>query len=107
MRGPVRVEADGTRVYRNGVRYKPVAPEDRKYGVNKPDDPRAVRFHGQWFLPIEVLPDEARAPVPETRSDEDAYEHAKRTINCRCLVCLRPEAERWRRKWLRELARQD
>lgn len=62
----IRTEDDGTRHYRCGHRYKPLAPEERKYGVRKPDDPRAVRFHGQWFLPLEVLSDGERT-MPATR----------------------------------------
>lgn len=99
---PIRTEPDGTRVYATGQRYKPRTLEERKYGVNKPDDPRAVRFHGKWFLPLELLPDEQRGPVPETRPDTDAYEHS---LLCQCDVCCRPEAVRWRRKQIKELAR--
>jgi hypothetical protein len=65
---PIRTEADGTRVYINGHRYKPKAVEDRKYGVNKPDDPDAVRFYGRWFLPLPVIPDEERV-LPVTKAD--------------------------------------
>lgn len=98
---PIRVEPDGTRVYVTGQRYKPRSPEERKYGIKKPDDPRAVRFHGKWFLPLEVLPDDART-LPETRPDSDAYEHS---LLCQCRVCMRPEAERWRRKKRKDLAK--
>lgn len=88
---------DGTRLYEDYHRYTPVADEDRKNGVNKPDDPRAVRFHTKWFLPLELLDDGARV-MPETRPDTDAYDHADRKPRCRCMVCRRPEALRWRRK---------
>lgn len=98
---PIRIEPDGTRVYVSGHRYKPKAPEERAYAINKPDDPRAVRFHGKWFLPLEVIPDEQRV-WPETRPDTDAYEHS---LLCQCDVCCRPEAARWRRKQIRDLAR--
>jgi hypothetical protein len=98
---PIRTEPDGTRVYSNGTRYKPKAPTERAYAVRKPDNPRAVRWRGQWLLPIVVLPDEQRV-WPETRSDEEAYEHRAVTANCRCRVCMRPDAERWRQKWRRE-----
>ena len=57
---PIRVLEDGTRVYANRMKYKPVPPEERVNGVNKPDDPRAVRFHTRWFLPLDVLPDSKR-----------------------------------------------
>ena len=96
-----RILEDGTRVYGRGERYKPVPPEKRKYGVNKPDDPRAVRFHGRWFLPLPLLPDRRRR-MPETRPDSDAYDHMSTNLLCRCDPCTRPSAERWRRKWRRE-----
>lgn len=99
--GILRVEEDGTRVYANYLRYKPVPLEDRKIGVNKPDDPRAQRFYGRWFLPLPLVPDEARI-VPETRPDTDAYDHALITVNCRCRVCMRPQAQRWRNKLRKE-----
>lgn len=63
---PIRVLEDGTRVYANYHRYRPKALDERKNGVNKPDDPRAVRFHTKWFLPLDVLPDEERV-MPATR----------------------------------------
>jgi hypothetical protein len=89
------------RTYANGITYTPVAPEDRKIGINKPDDPDAVRFHGRWFLPLQLLKDGQRV-MPVTRADTDAYDHMERSLLCRCQVCSRPEAERWRRKWRRE-----
>lgn len=82
-RGPIRVEADGTRVYSNHVRYKPVAPEKRKYASHKPDDPRAVRYNAHWFLPLELLPESQRT-MPKTRPDEDGYDHR---VMCRCDIC--------------------
>jgi hypothetical protein len=63
---PIRVLEDGTRVYANYHRYKPKPISERKNGVNKPDDPRAVRFHTKWFLPLDVLPDDERV-MPTTR----------------------------------------
>lgn len=95
----MRVEADGTRVYAKGYRYKPKAPHERKYRVRRPDDPRAVRFRGEWLLPLELLPEAARA-MPETRPDTDAYDHMPRP--CGCAVCRRPQAARWQRKWRRD-----
>lgn len=105
-RGVVRVLEDGTRVYASYHRYKPVPPEKRKYGVNKPDDPRAVRFHGKWFLPLPLLVGSDRV-MPETRPDTDAYDHMATNILCRCVPCMRPQAKRWRQKWLRDQAKLD
>lgn len=85
------------RRYACGTTYTPVAPEDRRYGINKPDDPRAVRFHTKWFLPLEVAPDEQRV-MPETRPDTLAWDHRDKTRRCKCEVCLRPEAQVWRTK---------
>lgn len=96
-----RVEPDGTRVYSSYHRYRPVPTGERKYAVRKPADSRAVRFHGRWFLPIEVLPDDSRV-MPPTRPDTDAYDHMDVSLTCGCEVCQRPEAERWRRRWRRE-----
>lgn len=98
---PIKVLEDGTRVYASYHRYKPMADEDRVNKVRKPADPRAVRFHGSWFLPLDLLPDEHRV-MPETRSDEEAYDHAHKRPRCRCHVCKRPEAERFKRRWRRE-----
>lgn len=97
----IRVLDDGTRVYADYHRYVPLAPEERKNGVNKPDDPRAVRFHGQWFLPLELLPEDQRV-IPPTRADSDAYDHMSKPGACKCQVCRRPAAARWKRKWLRD-----
>jgi hypothetical protein len=91
------------RIYKSSGRtYTPVAPEDRKIGVNKPDDPRAVRFYGRWLLPLPLIDDEQRV-MPETKPDDLAYEHMSiRGRLCSCEVCRRPEAERYRRRWRRE-----
>lgn len=56
----IKVLEDGTRVYSNYTRYKPMADAERTNKINRPDDPRAVRFHALWFLPLELLPDEER-----------------------------------------------
>lgn len=98
---PIQVEDDGTRVYADYHRYRPKPLAERVYAVRKPDDPRAVRFGSRWFLPLDVLPDEHRT-MPATRPDEDAYAHMDSNLLCRCDVCQRPAAERWRRKWRRE-----
>lgn len=97
----MKVLADGTRVYDGGARYRPKPVAERVIGINRPDDPRAQRFHGRWFVPVDVLPDNERT-MPLTRPDEDAYLHMDTSLLCRCDVCLRPEAERWRRRWRRE-----
>lgn len=65
---PIRVLEDGTRVYANYHRYKPMADSERTNKRRKPDDPRAVRFHGNWFLPLDVLPD-AEREMPVTKPD--------------------------------------
>jgi hypothetical protein len=65
----VRVLEDGTRLYSNGVKYKPVPVEERKYKVRKPDDPRAVRFRGDWFVPIDLLDEDSRV-MPSTVPDQ-------------------------------------
>lgn len=102
IRGPIRIEPDGTRVYSNYQRYKPMADEDRVNKRRKPDHPDAVRHGARWFLPLPLLADEDREPMPLTRPDTDAYDHMSTNLWCRCDVCKRPEAERWRRKWRRD-----
>ena len=90
---------DGTRIYRAGPAYKPSGK--RRNQSRKPDDPRAVRFHGVWLLPLPLLGNHERV-MPQTRPDSDAYDHMTKKLPCRCLVCQRPAAERWRRKWRRD-----
>lgn len=90
---------DGTRLYRSGKRYKPLAPSERKIGSNKPNHPDAVRFYGKWFIPLELLADHERE-MPETRPDDQTLLH--RAV-CTCKVCMRPQAiEHWRRRRRRE-----
>jgi hypothetical protein len=89
---------DGRRKYSNYTTYTPIPTDKRKYGVNKPDVPGAVRWGEFWLLPLVLLPEESRV-MPQTRPDTDAYEHAKVTLMCRCEVCVRPGASEWRRKW--------
>lgn len=100
----IRVEPDGTRVYSNYTRYKPKAPEDRVYQVRKPAQEGAVLWGSTWLLPLVLLPIEARS-WPETRPDTDAYDHASKPRRCKCRVCKRPEARKWRNQWRREQRR--
>lgn len=97
----IKTLPDGTRVYSNYTRYKPKTKAERVNGDRRPADPRAVRFHTQWFVPLDLAPDEQRV-LPETRPDEEAYDHMTSNLLCRCDVCVRPQAERWRRKWRRD-----
>lgn len=65
---------DGTRVYADGHRYRPRPSDERKYQVRRPDHPDAVRFHGRWFVPLELLPDDERL-MPATRPFRDPRSH--------------------------------
>jgi hypothetical protein len=81
-----RTEPDGTRVYAKGWRYKPLPDSERVYGRRKPDDAverGAVRFAGNWYYPLPVVPDEERA-LPWTRPDEEAAGHQ---LGCQCFMC--------------------
>jgi hypothetical protein len=100
----IKVLEDGTRVYSNGTRYKPKAPEERVYRVRKPAQEGAVWWGGGWRLPLDLLPLEARL-WPETRPDTDAYDHMIKPRRCKCWVCKRPEAKRWKNQWRREQRR--
>jgi hypothetical protein len=93
----VRVLEDGTRVYSNGTRYKPLSAEQRTYKQRKPANPRAVRWKGDWWEPRDLLDQEDRV-MPLTRPDSDAYEHRILNKDCNCEVCLRPSSLRWRAK---------
>lgn len=101
----IRVEPDGTRVYSNHTRYKPMPDSQRKNSVRKPEDPGAVRWYGEWLLPLDLLGDDQRV-LPETRPDTDAYDHMTKPRRCRCYVCLRPEAKKWKRQWRKDRRRQ-
>lgn len=95
----ITVLEDGTRVYSNRTKYKPVALKDRKYKVRKIEG--AIFFRGEWFQPLD-LTDPAERVMPETRPDSDAYDHIEKKLVCKCSICKRPAAERWRRKWRRD-----
>jgi hypothetical protein len=97
----VRVLEDGTRVYSNGTRYTPVPDEERRYARRKPADSRAVRWGANWYLPLALAPEAARQ-MPQTRPDEDAYDHMPKPRPCRCDVCKRPAAAIWKDKWRRD-----
>jgi hypothetical protein len=97
----IKVLEDGTRVYSNYTRYKPKPPSERKYAVRKPPVEGAVRWGGLWLLPLPLLPMHQRL-WPETRPDTDAYEHMSKPRKCMCLVCRRPEAQRWKDQWRKD-----
>jgi hypothetical protein len=81
------VEPDGTRVYAKGHRYRPLSDSERVYARRKPVDAEergAVRFAGNWYYPLEVLPEEARPSLPWTRPDEEAIGHQ---LGCLCFMC--------------------
>ena len=101
---PIKILEDGTRVYSNGTRYTPKKNSERKYKVRKPDDPNAVMYNKEWFLPLVLRPDDVRA-MPQTRPDTSAYDHMEKDRKCRCDVCRRPEAQVWKDKWTRDAIR--
>lgn len=101
-RSPVVILEDGTRLYSNGTKYTPVPAEQRKNSVRKPEDPRAVRWKGDWLLPLDLLVEDQRQ-LPETRPDSEAYDHMVKARRCRCAVCRRPEARRWKRMYRRQM----
>lgn len=81
-----RTEPDGTRVYDHGHRYKPLADHERTYRRLKPADAEergAIRFAGNWYYPLELLPEDARV-APWTRPDEEAIGHK---LGCLCFMC--------------------
>ena len=96
---PIKVLEDGTRVYSNGTRYKPKPPEERVHQVRKPPVAGDLRLGDVWYLPLALLPQEARS-WPETVPDEEAFDHAFKARRCKCHVCKRPEARKWRRRGL-------
>lgn len=98
---PIRVLEDGTRVYSNGTKYRPKAAGERINAVRKPDVEGAQRMGGVWFLPLELAPMGERV-LPATRPDTDAYDHMEKPRRCKCDVCRRPEAKRWKNQWRRE-----
>ena len=96
----IEILPDGTRIYSNRTRYRPLPPEERKYKVRKPADPRAVMYNNEWFLPLDLL---SRGRVmPETRPDTEAYEHMSKPRRCKCNVCRRPQSKKWKLLWRRE-----
>jgi hypothetical protein len=97
MSEPVRVLEDGTRVYANGVRYRPVADDERRNRKRKPEDPRAVRWYSEWIVLPELVADDDRS-MPETVPDSEAYDHWLEKRGCRCFICKRPESRRWKER---------
>jgi hypothetical protein len=97
MSGPVRVLEDGTRVYANGVRYRPVSDDKRRNKKRRPEDPRAVRWYNQWVILPELVADDDRS-MPETVPDSEAYNHWLEKRGCRCFICKRPESRRWKER---------
>lgn len=81
----VRIEPDGTRVYTKGHRYRP--PDNkRKYDRLKPDNAEErgfVHWHGQWWGPLPLLPEDERK-IPWTRPDSEAVYHQ---LGCKCVMC--------------------
>lgn len=96
-----RVEPDGTRVYTKGHRYRPLEDSERVYARRKPvdaDDRGAIRFAGNWYYPLEILPEEARV-LPWTRPDEEAATHK---FGCLCFMCRNvPRVHRLKRARVR------
>jgi hypothetical protein len=82
---------DGTRVYRNGFRYKPVPLEQRKYRKF----PTGTQWYGgQPFGPKNFLPDDKRA-MPATIPDDLAAEHK---LGCLCQYCRVERVQRLKRQ---------
>lgn len=98
---PIQTLPDGTRKYSNHTKYTPLPPEKRKNKIRKPDDPRAVRIGGTWYLPLDLLHESLRM-MPETRPDTDAYDHMGYGRKCRCDPCQRPQAIEWQTKWWKD-----
>jgi len=91
---------DGTRVYSNGFRYKPVPLEQRKYRKFPP----GTQWHGgKPYGPLPLLPDDDR-DMPATRPDEEAAQH---TLGCTCDFCKVPRVQRLKRERLGIKARVD
>lgn len=93
-----KVLPDGTRVYSNYTRYTPMPDSERTNKRRKPEDPNAVRWYGEWLLPLELAPEDVRL-MPATRPDTDAFDHMDKPRPCKCVVCRRPESQRWKDAW--------
>lgn len=93
--GPIRIDPDGTRHYKGtGTTYKPVPDEERKYKRHKPDHPLAVRFNGDWLLPLPLVIDSLRT-MPDTRPDVLFITHR---FLCQCRRCQVPGILRAKRR---------
>ena len=84
-------EPDGTHVYSNYGRYRPVADEDRKYAKRKPDRRDAVLWCSLWYVPFDVLPDDARI-MPDTSGHDTKLIRTLRRKDNRRKKILRSEA---------------
>lgn len=93
-RGILYTDPDGTRHYSGGVTYKPKPLEERKYKIRKPDHPRAVRYKGDWFTPLPVIPMGFRK-MPDTRPDAVIIQHR---FLCQCRRCQVPGILRAKRR---------
>lgn len=93
--GPIQIDEDGTRHYKGtGTTYRPVPDEERKYARRKPSHPRAVRYNGNWFLPLPLAIDSLRT-MPDTRPDVLFVTHR---FLCQCRRCQVPGILRLKRR---------
>jgi hypothetical protein len=91
---------DGTRVYSNGFKYKPV-PLDKRRNRKYPD---GTQWHGgKPYAPLPLLPEDERVK-PYTRPDEEAVQHH---VGCACRSCQVPRVRRLKRVRLGIRARVD
>lgn len=74
-------------------RYMLVAPQDRTYSGPRYRGEAGAYVGSRWYPAIAVL-DDADRVLPETRPDEEAFDHP---YGCRCQVCRRPDALYWKR----------
>ena len=92
MTAKYRELPDGTRIYKGGMRYKPVPPEKRKYR-KWPEG--TIWIGSESYLPLPLLEDSQRGSIPFTRPDSEGIAHQ---LGCRCLVCRVPRVKRKKRE---------